>query len=527
MTTRHNFIANPSFESDTAHWTISAFATLSRDTTVHNLGSASGNVVISTGGPSGQFILAGDSTTSGFAVTAGLLYTGAIWWQINTALSVVYNVQIRWLNNTGTLISNSVLGTIQAAGSGTTFGTATAPTGAVTGQLEVIQSTTNTATDTFWIDTAFVDQAAAYNGYFDGSTTDAFYTYTWDGTVNDSTSTATSKPPVPRPAATRIWRLPDLRNGSTFEHLSDIHFGTMYWATFLPNWMNRAQADIEALKVATNAGHLMTGDLINWFVDVSGGPSGTAAIQTTEETAYKAWRDAIKAADGLPWAEVPGNHDMMGVSSDGSGTATSRTPRTAADWAADFGYASANNAWDMGDCRILTVCPDVWSSNTADPSNQYILSTATTDWLDSELSSDGRPTFIAGHVTLTEQYGDAGGASVTSANNPAVYSLIGSHSNLIGWLSGHRHNGIGNSTWAKVMNISGRNIFLVCGPGGGSGQSSDGNAYEGGQFGAHIYASYLTLLDDQTLDIRFRDHLGWRWTYGTSPTETHRLLSLT
>lgn len=326
-------------------------------------------------------------------------------------------------------------------------------------------------------------------------------------------------------APSRVWRWPDLRNGTTIHHLSDTHFGTLYWADWLPTWMNNAQADIEFLKVATNGGHLHTGDMVNGYTDVSGGDSGTEATYGVEETAYRAWRDAIKAADGLPYAEVCGNHDLLGYSSDASGTPTSRKLRSSADWAKAMGHPSASNAWDFGEFRVLTVAPDFWSSNTADASYQVLLPAAVIKWLDVQLSSDSRPTFIACHVTLTEQYGDAGSGSINSVNNPGLYEIMGSHTNLIGWLSGHRHLGVGNSTWAETLTIAGRSLFLVCGPGGGSGQSSAGNAYEPGQWGSHIYASYLTLLDDHTLDIRFRDHLARTWAVGTSTAETHRLLT--
>jgi hypothetical protein len=74
------------------------------------------------------------------------------------------------------------------------------------------------------------------------------------------------------------------------------------------------------------------------------------------------------------------------------------------------------------------------------------------------------------------------------------------------------------------MTISGRQLFVVCGPGGGSGLSAGGNAYSQGQFGSHIFTTYWTLLDEFTMDIRFRDHLARSWSTAVGQ-EKHRLLT--
>lgn len=517
--TRHNLCSNPSFEVSTTGWTATGGGvTLAIDTTYANVGTHSMKV----NWPSGAGTLQG-AISSAITVTPNTNYTYQVWINIPVALTTNCNVVFRWFDSTGVVISNTgASSNLLAAGTYSISMQSTSPTNAATLKIKIQCLAATTAINTLWVDTVIVEQATTFSDYFDGDTAaDFFYTYSWDGTAGTSTATATPKVLTPN----RTWKFPDLRNGTTIHHISDTHFGTQFWALWLPNWMSRAQADMERLKVAVDGGHLVTGDLVNGYVDVVGGPSGTTATYSTEETAYKAFRDAIKANDGLPFAEVPGNHDLMGISSDGSGNVTTRTPRLASDWATSFGYASAQNAWDFKEFRVLTVTPDVWSSNAADSSNNYQLSTATIDWIDAQLTNDSRPTFLATHVPLTEQYGDGSNGAILSSFNPNLYNIIGGHQNLIGWLSGHRHNGIANAQWAETMTIAGRKIFLICGPGGGSGQGNGGNAYSNDQWGAQIYSSYMTLLDNNTLDIRFRNHLSGSWSTGTTVSETHRLLS--
>lgn len=316
--------------------------------------------------------------------------------------------------------------------------------------------------------------------------------------------------------ATRASRFPDLRNGTTIHHITDTHFGTTNWDAFVNDFLTRTQTDIEALKVALNGGHLHTGDMIDWW----GLPSTTDISVTgpTETGWYTAWRDAITANDGLPFAEAAGNHDMLGLWDPNNGSV--RVGRTAAQWATDIGLTGPNNAHDMGDLRVLTMAPDFWvTNNYADPSEAWFtLSDATLDWLDAELAADTRPTFLAAHMPLNEQTPGA------QAAYPRLEEIIGGYPQVVGWLSGHYHNGITTPNWATTITVAGRSLFAVCGPGGGGGQSQAGPAYGGGQWASSSYSTFMTLLDDHTLDIRFRDHLARRWVSAGAATATHLLL---
>lgn len=322
--------------------------------------------------------------------------------------------------------------------------------------------------------------------------------------------------------ATRAsWRFPDLRNGSTIAHVTDTHFGTPDWPAFAQNWLNRVQTDLEALKIAVDSGVIHTGDMINSYKDDPNGDNGTEETIANETSWYISWRDAIKASNGLPFAEAVGNHDLLGpFLSDG----VSRTNLTSQQWAESLGLSQPNNVYDMGDVRILTIAPDTWPNETL---SSYLLSDDTLSWLDEQLSESTKPVFVGCHVTLQEQYPTVTGEPFADTSNPSLTDLIGAHSNLIGWISGHRHILVPASpNHAEVISIGGRNIFAVNGPSAG-GMGHDPGRQWGTSGTQNTCASiFMTLLDDDNLDIRWRNHLTNSWMSGPSgATQTHLLLT--
>lgn len=315
---------------------------------------------------------------------------------------------------------------------------------------------------------------------------------------------------------TRTWRWPDLRNSAgTLHQITDTHFGAGSNLTpapgtelaWLPGWLDRAQQDIETLRITTTAGHVHTGDMTdNWWHL----PDSTVEEKIAEQYAdYNTWRDAITAADGLPFAQCAGNHELLGGIYPDAG----RRGTTGAQWAASVGLSDWNNAWDMGQFRVIGLSPDEWIPNTEGPTADFRLPQRTLDWLDQQLSADSRPTFLTAHVPLLAQYPDSStGQNCADLANPGLHDLIGAHSNVVGWLSGHRHNSIADtSNPATVITVSGREIFAICSPGGGGGYLTGGEAYSKGQWQASMFSTYLTLLDEDTLDVRWRDHLRRRW----------------
>lgn len=291
--------------------------------------------------------------------------------------------------------------------------------------------------------------------------------------------------------STRVWPYPDLRNGTTIHHITDTHFGLR---DEVDGRFPAISADLELLK-ASHVGHVHSGDMVDWDASPSAGP---------EDTQYLAWRDGVKAKDGLPWAEIVGNHDLQSF-------ATGAT-RTSAQWATSMGLSSQNTVTSMGGVKIIGLGPDSWATQiTAAP---CVLSAATLTFLDQQLTAAGStPCFIATHVPPNEQYpSNAPNGVATPVAN--LDGIVAGHSNVVGWLSGHRHaNPDTDAAHAGVVSVGGRNLFVVNGPAAGGRMS--GVAYENYTFQSPSLSMFITYLGG-ALDVRWRDHsaMGWKLTAG-------------
>lgn len=319
---------------------------------------------------------------------------------------------------------------------------------------------------------------------------------------------------------TRTWPYPDLRNGTTFHHITDTHFGALSQADFIFKWLDGVSYDMEKLKVANPNGHIHTGDMIEWFAPYTSLSDGAA-----QDSMYVAWRDGIKAIDGKPWVECAGNHDMQGpLSADG----TTRLGRTIQNWADSMGLVTPHQVVDMDDIRIITLNPDKWFRNVpaGDTKAEFEVPQATLDWLDTQLGATTKPVFIACHIVLQEQYLTIteDGYNAANVNTPALTDVLMAHSNVVGWLSGHKHITISNVEHAKVMQLpNGQKMFAINSPACGGGTRS-GATEEQHQWDSVNYSMYLTYLGD-ALDLRWRDHNLYGWTGPSGETVRHLTLT--
>ena len=298
----------------------------------------------------------------------------------------------------------------------------------------------------------------------------------------------------------RTWRHPDLRNGAgTLHHITDTHFGAGNHAQFINDWHEKTRHDLDILKVVYNRGHVHTGDMIHWYP----GGDNTQADADIETDWYVTWRNSIKATDGMPFAEAVGNHDLLGPGPEGE-----RVPRTSAAWASAVGVASKNVATDMGQFKVITIGPETWESGGG-----FYLSNSTLTWLDNQLQTAGKPCFIAAHVPSDEQMGtNTAAGNAIEPGNPTFLDICDSNPNAIGYLSGHRHIDINTRpNHASVFSVGSKNMFGINGPPGGGGRNSAVSYADHLTLGTY-YSMFITLLDENTLDVRWRDHLGRRWT---------------
>jgi len=309
--------------------------------------------------------------------------------------------------------------------------------------------------------------------------------------------------------AGRPWPFPDLRNGTTVNLITDLHMGKR---SFIADWATKMSDDLYRLR-ASLSGSVQAGDAIDWFNNPT----------TPEDALYVAWRDAHKTKLGLPLAECVGNHDL-------ASHATGGPTRNVQQWAAAVGVPSQNTVVSMGGVKVITVGPDSWGFNGVGGPDQSVLSAATLTWLDQQLTAAGStPCWIAAHSPLYEQF-PAYSDGWLQAPKAELDALIGSHSNVIGWLSGHLHTDIqATPEHAGVITVGGRKIFAVNGPpSGGRLSSIEFNDHQwlapdgsGSGINQSMFVTYL----GGAIDVRWRNHNGRRWAKAQGAQMRHILLT--
>lgn len=295
----------------------------------------------------------------------------------------------------------------------------------------------------------------------------------------------------------RPWPYPDLRNGTTVSLTTDSHMGE--WS-FTQNFLDRAGADMDDLKVASQ-GFVHAGDLIHWSTPAA-----------PEDATAKQWLADRKAASpAIPQVFVPGNHDLASY-------VDPMPHRTSSQWATAMGVSSPLTVADMGGVRVLGVAPDDWVNDPVTGWGQMTLSPATMTWLDQQLTAAGsRPCWIAMHSALEDQYGGTAHAEPIAG----LQSLIGSHQNCIGVLSGHLHTAYRtNVNHVKSITVGGRRIFTVNGPAGGG--RMNGIAVADHQWQSPVISMFVTYLGD-AIDVRWRNHLERRWDQGLGGDTVHHI----
>lgn len=190
VASRINLVTNPSFETDVTGWTNYDSTTLTRESTV---GGHSGSYAMKVlRGTTRMTVTHGTTTTgasNGFSmpVTAGQTVTVSMYVRQGVGSLSVFPM-IFWQNTNGAFMSSASGTTVTVDGTWQRISmTATAPTNAK--QFGFGARVTTTASgDYLYVDDALAEITATLGSYFDGSTVQAGYTYTWTGTAHASAS---------------------------------------------------------------------------------------------------------------------------------------------------------------------------------------------------------------------------------------------------------------------------------------------------------------------------------------------------
>ena len=189
-TTRTNLVPNPSFETNTTGWNPNGSVN-TRVAGTWGSGNWVYRIVANTTGNSGTF-----TNNNIFPVTVGQSYTASLSAKsISGNLRLLY-VGLVWYNAAGAQISFVMTNKALTTGVQIFSATGTAPALAVTGGLFVYTLSGGLAGDTFEMDSVLTETGSTLLPYFDGTYASTYTGYTltaqaWNGTANQSTSTAT------------------------------------------------------------------------------------------------------------------------------------------------------------------------------------------------------------------------------------------------------------------------------------------------------------------------------------------------
>lgn len=192
VTTRKNFIQNPSFESDISSWGTSGggTATLSQDSTISLFGSKCLRIDNSSVTVSSRLNYIPTVSPS---ASAGQTWTASAYFRMAGTNTRDIHINIEFYNSSLSPLSTifsaifTVNNTTWTRGSVTAV--APANTAFVRMSVNYYQGGSIAANPTL-VDGVLLEQSATLNPYFDGDTPDTSSVFSWDGVPNLSTSTA-------------------------------------------------------------------------------------------------------------------------------------------------------------------------------------------------------------------------------------------------------------------------------------------------------------------------------------------------
>ena len=232
---RNNLIVNPSFKTNTTGWSATGSSTLSRTTSDYFYGSSCLQVAKAAASNSGAV------TSSRILVTEALSYALGVYVKIDASQEAGNLVaKVQWYNSAtaGSLISTTstiALDVIPGDDWVRLTGVFTAPAGALSVLVSVVQPTAGTATETFYVDAVLFEQSTYLNEYVDevNQATENKY-------VNKGLS------PVPYPKITGLKLDAGVSLGSLVLNTID-EDGVVWICTDIEGWWNHPEPEVKDL----------------------------------------------------------------------------------------------------------------------------------------------------------------------------------------------------------------------------------------------------------------------------------------
>jgi len=245
--------------------------------------------------------------------------------------------------------------------------------------------------------------------------------------------------------------------------------------------------------------HLVMGDLTNTALPA-------------EASLWAAWRDGLASGGAQrPVHAVLGNHDLNQL-----------TPDQAA---ALLGLPAANYIQDVGDVRLIALALTVLPIGN---SARMVVPPEALAFLDAQLGATTRPCLVLFHAPLAETVGVGDLATsftseedwVKAHSDPAggdgvLRQILAAHPNAVAWISGHTHSPISTPGLVTTVDLGSHRIAAV---------NASGLWYTGRSIEAHdpLCGLLLSVLDEHTFEVRFRDHGAGVWTAPTGAENAGR-----
>lgn len=273
----------------------------------------------------------------------------------------------------------------------------------------------------------------------------------------------------------------------TIHFLGDIHCRP---APEIQTRLDKVTFDLNSRQVPTPAAHIQVGDTVD--------NGGDATQDPIAQTFFASVTDAT-------WRALPGNHDVY------------QNSRTIAQWAASIGSPAMETpwTWDFSWVRVI----GVGSFDGANGDQPYLPQTQL-DYLDSALSGTTKDCWVVSHAPLKDtvlgptsgdgqQWSSAEsffwthGPLSNSADDSAIRTILGNHSNAKAWICGHTHSAIDAPGFFTTLSLGGHNVAHI---------NTSAIYYIGRT--VEIYDPIRSLYVTKTstgLDIRIRNHGARSW----------------